>query len=53
LAIDTKIDYQGMEITLKMTLKLSEDGKTINATTKIMTPQGDFDMASVLEKVAK
>lgn len=53
LAVDTKVDYQGMEITLKVTMKLSEDGKTINATTKIVTPQGDFDMASVLEKITK
>ncbi len=53
LAVDTKVDYQGMEITLKVTMKLSEDGKTINATTKIVTPQGDFDMATVFEKVAK
>ena len=53
LAIDTKLDYQGMEITIKTTMKLSEDGKSINGVTKIMTPQGDFDMATVLEKVTK
>lgn len=51
LAMDTKLDYQGMEITLKVTMKMAEDGKTINNVTKIMTPQGDFDMATVLEKV--
>ena len=53
LAIDTKLDFQGMEITIKVNMKLSEDGKTINSTSKIMTPQGDFDLASVLEKVTK
>jgi hypothetical protein len=53
LAVDTKLDYQGMEITIKTSMKLSDDGKTINETTKIMTPQGDFDLASVLEKVTK
>ena len=53
LTIDTKVDFQGTEITLKATWKLSEDGKTLNASTKIMTPQGDFDMAQVLDKVTK
>ena len=53
LAIDTKLDYQGMEITVKATMKLSEDGKTINSATKIVTPQGDFDLVYVLDKVAK
>lgn len=53
LMIDTKVDFQGMEITVKMSMKLSDDGKIINAATKIMTPQGDFDLTSVLEKVAK
>ena len=51
LLIDTKLDFQGMEITLKMSMKLSDDGKAINSKTKIMTPQGDFDLASVFEKV--
>ena len=51
LVIDTKVDFQGTEVTLKATWKLSEDGKTIKATTKIMTPQGDFEMAQVLDKV--
>jgi len=53
LIMDTKLDYQGMEIALKQTLKMSGDGKTINAKVKISTPQGDFEMANVLEKVAK
>jgi hypothetical protein len=53
LVIDTKVDFQGTEITLKSIWKLSEDGKTFNQATKIMTPQGDFDMASVYEKIAK
>ena len=53
LVIDTKVDFQGTEITLKSTWKLSEDGKTLNQVTKIMTPQGDFEMAQVLDKVVK
>ena len=51
LAIDTKLEIQGMDITLKMTMKMAEDGKSINVKSKILTPQGDFDMASVLERV--
>jgi len=51
LVIDSKLDFQGMEIALKETWKLSDDGKTINTATKISTPQGDFETASVLEKV--
>ena len=52
LLIDTKLNFQGMDLTLKQSWKLSSDGKTITQATKIMTAQGDFDMASVLEKVA-
>lgn len=51
LLIDTKLDFQGNEVTLKMIMKMSEDGKTINSKTKIMTAQGDFDTAAVLERV--
>ncbi|HEY3741572.1 MAG TPA: hypothetical protein VGL53_17085 [Bryobacteraceae bacterium] len=51
LVISTKVDYQGMEITLKSGWKLSDDGKTLNVATKIMTPQGDFDLANVFDKV--
>jgi hypothetical protein len=51
--IDTKLDFQGTEVTLKATWKLSEDGKTLNVATKIMTPQGDFDLASVFDKSVK
>lgn len=53
LVIDTKLDFQGTEVTLKATWKLSEDGKTLNVATKIMTPQGDFDLASVFDKSVK
>jgi hypothetical protein len=53
LVIDTKVDFQGTEVTLKATWKLSDDGKTLNVATKIMTPQGDFDLASVFDKVTK
>jgi len=53
LVIDTKVDFQGTEVLLKATWKLSEDGKTLNQTTKISTPQGDFEMAQVLDKVTQ
>ena len=51
LLIDTKLDYQGMDINFKMSMKMSADGKTINTKTKIATPQGDFDLTAILEKV--
>ena len=51
LVMDTKLDFQGMEIALKTTMKMADDGKSINAKTKISTPQGDFELATLLEKV--
>ena len=53
LVIDTKVDFQGTEITLKAVWKMADDGKSLNVATKIMTPQGDFDLASVFDKVVK
>lgn len=51
LVVSTKVDFQGMEITLKSNWTLSGDGKTLNVATKIMTPQGDFDLSNVFDKV--
>jgi hypothetical protein len=53
LVIDSKLDFQGTPVSVKETWKLSDDGKTLNTVSKISTPQGDFDTASVLEKAAK
>jgi len=53
LIINSKLDFQGTEVVVKETWKLSTDGKTLSTASKISTPQGDFDTASVLEKVTK
>ena len=51
LTVTTKLDFQGMEIILNNAMKLSTDGKTMNAATKIVTPQGEFETAYLYEKV--
>ena len=50
LVIQSKRETQGMEISQKETWKLSEDGKVINITNQLGTPQGDFELKIVLEK---
>ncbi len=50
LVITSKREVQGMEIGQKETWKLSEDGKVINITNQLSTPQGDFEVKIVLEK---
>ncbi len=50
LAIDTKREVQGMEITLVERWTLSEDGKILTINNKVTTPQGEFDIKVVLEK---
>ena len=49
LLITTKVDSIGA--TIQATWKLSADGKTILTYTKIATPQGNFDIKSVFDKV--
>ena len=51
LVVSTKLDFQGMEIMLNNSMKLSTDGKTMNAVTKIVTPQGEFETAFLYEKI--
>jgi hypothetical protein len=53
LVVTTKLDFQGMDITLNNSMKLATDGKTINATSKIITPQGEFEMTYLFDKVDK
>lgn len=53
LVVNTKLDFQGMEIKIVNTMKLAADGKSINSVSKIETPQGDFESTSLLEKVQK
>jgi len=51
LAMNSKLEVQGMAIDLKGTWTLSADGKTMSQAQKIGTPQGDFETKYVLEKV--
>jgi hypothetical protein len=50
LTIDSKIDFQGNEITLNDKWLLSEDGKTLTVNRKLNTPQGELEMKIVLAK---
>lgn len=53
LVVTTKLDFQGMDITLANSMKLATDGKTMNAVSKITTPQGEFEMTYLYDKVEK
>jgi hypothetical protein len=53
LVVVTKLEVQGMEITLNNTMKLAPEGKAISAVTKIITPQGEFEQSLVFDKVQK
>ena len=53
LVVNTKLDFQGMEIKIVNTMKLAADGKSITAVAKIETPQGEFESTSLLEKIQK
>jgi len=50
LVIDSKREVQGMEITQHEMWTLSADGKTLTVVNKLGTPQGDFEIKTVLEK---
>ena len=50
LVIDSKREIQGMEITQHEVWTLSSDGKILTIVNKLSTPQGDFEIKTVLEK---
>jgi hypothetical protein len=50
LTLTTRLDIQGNKIEFKEKWTLSEDGKTINSTLHIVSPQGEFDGTIVLVK---
>ncbi len=50
LAIGSKRELQGMEITQNERWSLSADGKALTVENKINTPQGDFEIKIVLDK---
>ena len=51
LVVNSKLDFQGMEIKIKQKMMLSEDGKTITNSQQLSTPQGDFETKAIMEKV--
>jgi hypothetical protein len=52
MLVNTKLEVQGMAIEIKANWQLSADGKVMNQVAKIATPQGDFDLTQVLERVS-
>ncbi|MBI4908289.1 MAG: hypothetical protein HY820_31980 [Acidobacteria bacterium] len=50
MVINSKIDFQGNEITLSDAWVLAEDGKTVTITRKINSPMGELEQKIVLAK---
>ena len=50
LTIDSKLDFQGNEVSLKDNWTLSSDGKVLTIKRKIVAPQGEFETIQVLDK---
>jgi hypothetical protein len=50
LVVDAKTDFQGSDVTIKDTYKLSDDGKTLYLTTHAGTSMGDFDSKMAFDK---
>jgi hypothetical protein len=50
LSIESKLDFQGNEVTLSDKWSLSEDGKSLTINRKINSPQGEFEVKIVLAK---
>ena len=51
LVIETSRDYQGTTLTQREEWTLSAVGKTLNITTHVKLPNGEFDVKQVFEKV--
>ena len=50
LSVDSKLDFQGNEVSIKETWSLSDEGKVLTIKRKIAAPQGEFETTQVLEK---
>jgi len=50
LVVDAKTDFQGTDVTIKDTYKLSDDGKTLYINTHAGTSMGDFDSKMGFDK---
>lgn len=51
LVVNSKLDFQGMEIKIKQWIEMSEDGKTMTQKQLLSTPQGDFEIKMLSERV--
>jgi hypothetical protein len=50
LLINSKASIQGMDIIIKDTIMLADDGKTMTDAVHVASPQGDIDLALVFDK---
>jgi hypothetical protein len=50
LVMTTKLNAQGMDVTVTATYELAADGKTMTISSVINTPQGDFNTKVVFNK---
>ena len=50
LLINSKASIQGMDILIKDTITLADDGKTMTDAVHVASPQGDIDLALVFDK---
>lgn len=53
LVIDSNLSVQGMDVKSKETWTLSEDRKQLFVDSQLTTPQGDFKLKLVLDRVKK
>jgi uncharacterized lipoprotein NlpE involved in copper resistance len=50
LVVDTKLKFQGNDVTVKSTWTLSDDGKTLTQSAHIGSPMGETDQKLVFDK---
>lgn len=50
LLVDSKQNYQGMDISIKKTYTISDDAKTLTISASIATPMGNFDLTAIYDK---
>ena len=50
LVVDTKLKFQGNDVTVKSTWTLSDDGKTLTQNAHLTSPMGETDQKLVFEK---
>jgi hypothetical protein len=50
LVVESKQNYQGMDISIKQTYTIADEGKTLNVNATVETPMGNFDLTAVYDK---